>query len=148
MPALEDAVAVDEFEGPMVTDHQLTQLVEAISGLDDDQRAILNNIAAEAHRAVGSISAKVLPSRRRWLIARALVRWMRYGWDEDIVRAALAHVTGDPMCHQPMVGLGVIVGRLELAQADAFCAMALAVDDGHYSLTFDDNGTPCFAEAT
>jgi hypothetical protein len=135
-------------EGPTVTDEQLAQLRDGIAGLSDDDRAVLNAIAAEAHATVGSISAKVLPSRRRWLIARGLVRWMRHGWDEDVVRAALAHVTGDPMCHQPMVSLGVIVGLLTIDQAEAFVHMALGISDGLYLLNFDDQGTPSFAEAT
>jgi len=75
------------------------------------------------------------------------VRWARHGWDEDVVRAALAHVTGDPMCHQPMVSLGVVVGLLTVDQADALGRMALGISDGLFNLTFDDAGTPQFVEA-
>ena len=139
--------AHDEAEGPTATDHQLEQLREAIGKLDATQRAALNAVAAEANAVGLSISVKVHPTRRRWLIARALVRWARHGWDEDIVRAALAHVTGDPMCHQPMVLVGAIVGRLTIDQAEALGHMALAITDGHFSLRFDDAGTPCFVEA-
>jgi hypothetical protein len=144
---LATAPAYDEAEGPTATDHQLEQLREAIAGLSPEMRAALNVVAQEANATVGSISVKVHPTRRRWLIARALVRWARHGWDEDIVRAALAHVTGDPMCHQPMVLVGAIVGRLTIDQAEAFGHMALAITDGHFNLTFDDAGTPCFVEA-
>jgi hypothetical protein len=137
----------DAFEGELVDDADLQRMREAIDALDDEQRAVLNAIAAEANATVGSISVKLNPSRRRWLIASGLVRWCRHGWDEDIVRAALAHVTGDPMCHQPIVLLGAIVGRLTIPQAEAFRHMALAISDGHFSLRFDDAGTPCFVEA-
>ena len=137
--------AVDEFEGELVDERQLEQLRDAIALLDDGQRAVLNAIASEAHATVGSISAKVLASRRRWLIARALVRWARHGWDEDIVRAALAHVTGNEQCHQPIVLLGAIVGRLTIDQATALGDIALGISDGLFNLTFDDAGTPCFA---
>jgi hypothetical protein len=135
----------DELEGDDVDAADLERMREAIAVLTNEQRAVLNAVAAEANATVGSISVKLRPSRRRWLIARGLVRWMRHGWDEDVVRAALAHVTGEPMCHQPLVGLGVIVGRLTIEQAEALGHMALAITDGHYSLTFTDDGTPQFA---
>ena len=138
--------AVDEFEGELVGEQQLEQLRDAIALLDDGQRAVLNTIAQEAHATVGSISAKVLPSRRRWLIARALVRWARHRVGRGHRGAPrLAHVTGNEQCHQPIVLLGAIVGRLTIDQATALGDMALAISDGHFSLTFDDAGTPCFA---
>ena len=144
LPATPRPAGIDE--GELVGEYDLERLAEAIAGLDDDQRAVLNAIAAEANATVGSISAKALPSRRRWLIARALVRWARHGWDEEVVRAALAHITNEPMCHQPILAMGAIVGRLTIEQADALGRMALAVDDGHYSLTFDA-GHAQFVEA-
>jgi hypothetical protein len=141
------APVFDDFEGEPVGDYDLERLRDAIAALTAEQRAVLNAVAAEANATVGSISVKLNPSRRRWLIARALVRWARHGWDEDIVRAALAHVTGNEQCHQPIVALGAIVGRLSIPQAEALGAMALGIDDGHFSLRFDDAGTPCFVEA-
>ena len=138
---------VDDGEGGPIPERAMEQLRQAIDQLDAEQRAVLNAVAAEAHAVGRTIAVKLHPTRRRWLIARALVRWMRHGWDEDVVRAALAYVTGDPVCHQPIATLGAIVGALTLEQADALGQMALGITDGLYLLTFDDAGTPCFAEA-
>jgi hypothetical protein len=137
----------DDGEGEAVTDYDLERLREAINGLTAEQRAVLNAIAAEANACGHPISVKLDPTRRKWLIARGLVRWARHGWDEEIVRAALAHVTGEGICHQPIALLGAICGQLTIEQAEAFGHMALAISDGHFSLRFDDQGTPSFVEA-
>ena len=113
-----------------------------IALLDDGQRAVLNAIAQEAHATVGSISAKVLPSRRRWLIACALVRWAapRVGRGHRARRAGPRHrqravpsadraARGDrrPVDHRP--------GHCALGD------MALAISDGHWA-GFYLPGTP------
>jgi hypothetical protein len=141
------AVDTHPDEGGMVDERDLARMREAIGQLTNDQRAVLNAIAKEAEACGHPIAVKLDPTRRRWLIARALVRWARHGWDEDVVRAALAYVTGDPICHQPIASMGAIVGQLTVTQADALGHMALAISDGQYILRYDDQGTPWFADA-
>ena len=141
--------AVDDFEGERVDERQLEQLRDAIALLDDGQRAVLNTIAQEAHSTGGSISTGVLPSRRRWLIARALVRWGATGGTRTSCAALRSPRRGNEQCHQPIVLLGAIAYLLTIDHTTALGDMVLwGSPTCHFSLTFDDNGTPCFAEAT
>ena len=126
----------------LVGEQQLEQLRDAIALLDDGQRAVLNAIASEAHATVGSASRpRCSPSRRRWLIARALVRWARHGWDEDIVRAALAHVTGNAAV--PSADRAARSDRRPVddrLRPRPSATWPWPSSDGHFSLTFDDDG--------
>jgi hypothetical protein len=138
-------------EGKNVAPDVYNDMATSIQTLPPEQREILNRVAKEANSSLyGSISLKQLPSRRRWEIARALVSWLRAGWDDELFVAALVHI-GAPCVDTPAdvsfagpgrppgTPLGALVAQLSIDQAKALGDLAQALLGGEVFVEYDES---------
>lgn len=123
-------------DGDMVDADELAALQDAVEQLSDDERAIIQTVAKEANQAGYPISVAQKPCRRRWLIADALRIWCAFGWDNDVIDAALTHIDA-PSADT----LGGRIGQLTSDQAVNFAFVPFALDSGDLVLTFTPNPT-------
>ena len=133
----------DDGEPCTEDDREATRL--ALADLDGVQRSIIGAIAAEANDAGRSISVSAVPSRRRLVIARALIAWastMTVESDVDVIRAGVAAALGTEV--QLGVTTGCAVGSLTADEADQFLTLASLFTAGMAELTFVD-GRPVIA---
>lgn len=117
-------------EGDLVSEGMCEDMIAALRQLPPATIDTLEDIVGEAYRTVGSISLRPHSGRRRWEIYRAFVNLGRFGWDDELVRAALVTVTGDETAADPAISLGVVVGMLGLDQAIAFADLAARIELG------------------
>lgn len=123
-------------EGGEVTDEKVAALIAAIKTLDRDDQFTLKLRAGEANDAGYPISLEQDRSQRRWLIAEALRRWCEFGWDHEVVAAALDYVDaphGDT--------LGARIGQLTMIQAAQLGDIADALVDESLVIKFTPNPT-------
>ena len=129
-------------EGPIIDDaatllamsHRFQRLGEGVG--------IIRTLAADAAKAGYSFSITQLASTRRFEIGRALMSLIEGGcWDDDLVRAVVAHVAGGPawrIGYGP--SLGEAVGALSAAQAAYFAHLADCFGVGTLTIEFDPDG--------
>ena len=128
-------------EGPIIDDaatllamsHRFQALGEGVG--------IIRTLAADAAKAGYSFSITQLASVRRFEIGRALMSLIEGGcWDDDLVRAVVAHVADDPAVLQPSIPLGTAIGALSADQAARFAHLADCFGVGTLTIEFDPDG--------
>ena len=128
-------------EGPIIDDaatllamsHRFQALGEGVG--------IIRQLAADAAKAGYSFSITQLSSTRRFEIGRALMSLIEGGcWDDDLVRAVVAHVADDPAVLQPGIPLGTAIGALSAHQAARFAHLADCFGAGTLTIEFDPDG--------
>ena len=134
-------------EGPEADPDALAALARRFAELDDDARAAILTVTAAADAAGHPLSLKALPSVRRFEIGRALIDLAAYGWDDEVARALVAHVTDDPAVEQPGVPLGAAVGRLTIDRARALSDLAARLASSDLVMGCRPDGTLCVGEA-
>ena len=126
-------------EGPIIDDastllamsHRFQALGEGVG--------IIRTLAADAAKAGYSFSITQLASVRRFEIGRALMSLIEGGcWDDDLVRAVVAHVADDPAVLQPGIPLGTAIGALSADQAAQFAHLADCFGVGTLTIEFED----------
>jgi hypothetical protein len=130
-------------EGGAVDPATIGALGQRFRNLGDDASAALRQVTTEAHDSGHSVSIAALPSVRRFEIGRALVAIADYGWDDELARALVAHVTGDDAIQQPGVPLGAAVGQLTIDQATRLSDLTSRLATSEIVVGCRPDGTLC-----
>lgn len=130
-------------EGVTVDSVTVGELGKTFRTLGDDASAALRQLTVEAHDSGHSISIAALPSVRRFEIGRALVAIAEYGWDDELARALVAHVTGDDAIQQPGIPLGAAIGLLTIDQAQSLSDLTSRLATSEIVVGCRPDGTLC-----
>ena len=129
-------------EGPIIDDaNTLLAMSSRFRALGEVGWQTIRTLAADAAKAGYSFSITQLASKRRFEIGRALMSLIEGGcWDDDLVRAVVAHVADDPAVLQPGIPLGTAIGALSADQAARFAHLADCFGVGSLTIEFDPDG--------
>ncbi|HEY7821440.1 MAG TPA: hypothetical protein VIG24_01330 [Acidimicrobiia bacterium] len=132
-PAKKAAATVDE--GPDMEQDQLLDLANRYGALESADRQRLVEIAAEANASGQTISVSARPSERRWWITEALIRWCHFGWDDDVISAAIHKITGESH-----VTIGASLARMSTHQAEQLAELATELTEERVTLAIGPDG--------
>lgn len=132
------AVAVAPDEGPDVDLDELRARYKAADELDLKRIAELRRDAADAGVDI-HLSGK--PTMRRARIMEGLLSLSEHElFDDDVIKALVRHATGDEATQWPTVSVGVAVGSMGAAEADAFAAACEMFVTDRYRLLIEADG--------
>lgn len=131
-------------EGPQMTDEDVDAMLKAHNSLSDkvlsdgssphlQARAWLREMAAAGQ----PIALSKMRSRRRWLIARAVLLLAHY--DDAVARACIGVVMGDEL--QPAFSTGAAFAALTIDEAERLADMVMALDADKLQVVPNDDGS-------
>jgi hypothetical protein len=91
-------------------------------------------VATESNAAGRSINLTQLWSENRYAITAALCDWCDYGWDDEVVNAALVQVT------KKVGSIGQILSKISTHHAEAFGQLARDLTEGRVELAIGPDG--------
>jgi EAL domain-containing protein (putative c-di-GMP-specific phosphodiesterase class I) len=121
-------------EGAQMPPEVIAALAERYGALPEDEREILRHISAEAHAIGHSLNLIANPCERRYWITEALVRWCHYGWDNDVILAAIHKIT------EATGSIGVILATMSTQHAEQLAELATALTEERVTLTVGLDG--------
>jgi len=111
----------------------LNLIKDAISNLNPADRNMYRQVMRSCEDAGGSISLKVLPTEKRFNIARGLLTLFKTGdYHKDLVTAIVRHVTGNPF-----QDVGRAIASLTLQQSRTFAWITILLTDGNMELEYN-----------
>jgi len=122
-------------EGATMPPDAIEALAERYGALPDDDREILRQLAADAHRAGQSISVGQMHSERRWWITEALIRWCHFGFDFDVMSSAIHKITGESYNT-----IGASLATMSTQHAEQLAELATALTEERVTLTIGPDG--------
>jgi hypothetical protein len=121
-------------EGAQMPAEAIAALAERYGALSKAQREILRTVSAEAHAIGYSLNVILNPCERRYWITEALVRWSNYGWDGDVILAAIHKIT------EATGTAGVILATMSTQHAEQLAELATALTEERVTLAFGPDG--------
>jgi TRAP-type C4-dicarboxylate transport system substrate-binding protein len=121
-------------EGEPISDKLLLELANRYADLSEKDRQILSRVANETNAAGRSISVTQRPTERRYAITQALCDWCDFGWDDEVVNAALVQVT------KKVGSIGQILSKISTHHAEAFGQLAKDLTEGRVELAIGPDG--------
>jgi len=132
-------------EGRTITDEELEEIKQQMATCPPTGLAYINRITTQAADAGHSISLRMLPSQRRYLLASALFMMaaqLEVSGEEDILDAMITHIAPDLNGDTP----GAILGRMTIAQAEQLEHLAIEVYSCTKQITIDETGFITFTQ--
>ena len=109
---------------------------------DPGRKAWINDLRRDARAAGLDFHLAVGLTERRMAILAALFAAWRFEGNDDVCRAAIAHVTGEAFPLQSNIALGACFGALTITEAHALTVCLDQIADGVHALRFEEDGTP------
>jgi EAL domain-containing protein (putative c-di-GMP-specific phosphodiesterase class I) len=121
-------------EGATMPSEAIAALAERYGALPEAQREILREISAEANATGHSLNLILNPCERRYWITEALVRWSNYGWDGDVILAAIHKIT------EATGTIGEILATMSTQHAEQLAELATALTEERVTLAIGPDG--------
>jgi hypothetical protein len=121
-------------EGATIDQSLLLALADRYANLSETDRDVLKRVATKTHAAGRSINLTQLWSENRYAITAALCDWCDYGWDDEVVNAALVQVT------KKVGSIGQILSKISTHHAEAFGQLARDLTEGRVELAIGPDG--------
>lgn len=109
---------------------------------DPGRKAWINDLRRDAQAAGLDFHLAVGLTECRMAILAALFAAWRFEGNDDVCRAAIAHVTGESFPLQSNIALGACFGALTITEAHALAVCLDQIADGVHALRFEEDGTP------
>lgn len=139
--------AVELDEGADLTPDDIAAIRNAVEALDDAHRLRIMAWHREAYDAGRGFALKQRPSARRFELIRVCIAASIHMVDDELVRPALAAVTGSDQPLHPSTPLGAVIGALTIAEAQRLVDIAERFAAGDLAATVDEAGIVRFAVA-
>ena len=140
-------VRTEPDEGAPADPGALAALRSMFEAQEAQARDTVHGWLSEAHAAGRSFSLSVNPSVRRFEILRACIWAATSLVDDELVRAALAAVTGSDEPLMPTIPTGAVLGALATDEALRLVELAEAFAAGRTTTSVDDGGAVRFPVA-